>query len=74
MPEAIHNLRGDCFVVIASRYDIAFFMKSPSLQIGSLIFNWGSRTYVMGILNVTPDSFSGDGILSKEDAVNVAIE
>ena len=23
---------------------------------------WGSRTYVMGIVNVTPDSFSGDGI------------
>jgi dihydropteroate synthase len=39
-------------------------MKSPSLQIGNHIFNWGSRTYVMGILNVTPDSFSGDGILS----------
>ena len=39
-------------------------MKSPSLQIGNHIFNWGSRTYVMGILNVTPDSFSGDGILA----------
>jgi len=25
-------------------------------------FAWGSRTYVMGILNVTPDSFSGDGL------------
>ena len=25
---------------------------------------WGARTYVMGILNVTPDSFSGDGLLS----------
>ncbi len=23
---------------------------------------WGTRTYVMGIINVTPDSFSGDGI------------
>ena len=39
-------------------------MKSSSLQIGKHIFDWGSRTYVMGILNVTPDSFSGDGILS----------
>ena len=38
-------------------------MKSSSLQIGNHIFNWGSRTYVMGILNVTPDSFSGDGLL-----------
>jgi dihydropteroate synthase len=23
---------------------------------------WGDRTYVMGIVNVTPDSFSGDGL------------
>ncbi len=23
---------------------------------------WGRRTYVMGIINVTPDSFSGDGL------------
>jgi dihydropteroate synthase len=34
------------------------------MQIGQFTFNWGSRTYVMGILNVTPDSFSGDGLLS----------
>jgi dihydropteroate synthase len=25
-------------------------------------FDWGARTYVMGVLNVTPDSFSGDGL------------
>ena len=49
-------------------------MKSPSLQIGSFTFNWGSRTYMMGILNVTPDSFSGDGIISKGDAVEMAVE
>lgn len=49
-------------------------MKSPSLQIGSFTFDWGSRTYVMGILNVTPDSFSGDGIISKGAVVDVAIE
>jgi dihydropteroate synthase len=27
--------------------------------------DWGTRTYVMGILNVTPDSFSGDGLFSN---------
>ena len=26
------------------------------------LFDWGSKTYLMGILNATPDSFSGDGI------------
>ena len=35
-----------------------------SLAVGNFIFHWGARTYVMGILNVTPDSFSGDGLLS----------
>ncbi|NER81047.1 MAG: dihydropteroate synthase, partial [Leptolyngbya sp. SIO1D8] len=25
------------------------------------LFNWGDRTYVMGVLNVTPDSFSDGG-------------
>ncbi|HJR81033.1 MAG TPA: dihydropteroate synthase [Anaerolineales bacterium] len=49
-------------------------LKFPSLQIGNHIFNWGSRTYVMGILNITPDSFSGDGILTKDDAVRTAVE
>jgi dihydropteroate synthase len=37
----------------------------PPTQIGPCLFEWGSRTYVMGILNVTPDSFSGDGLLAR---------
>ncbi|HEX7498314.1 MAG TPA: dihydropteroate synthase [Candidatus Limnocylindrales bacterium] len=36
----------------------------PATQIGRRLFEWGSRTYVMGIVNVTPDSFSGDGLMS----------
>src|ERR1700752_4969396 len=46
---------------------MTFCFMQP-LQIGKHIFNWGSRTYVMGILNVTPDSFSGDGILALSGA------
>ena len=34
------------------------------LEVANHTFDWGSRTYVMGILNVTPDSFSGDGLLA----------
>ncbi|MCZ2120854.1 MAG: dihydropteroate synthase [Anaerolineales bacterium] len=49
-------------------------MKSPTLQIGNFRFDWGSRTYVMGILNVTPDSFSGDGLLAQTDAVDYALK
>ncbi len=34
---------------------------------------WGTRTFVMGILNVTPDSFSGDGLMSAADAPAAAL-
>ncbi len=35
---------------------------------------WGIKTYVMAILNITPDSFSGDGILQSNSVVESAIE
>ena len=38
-------------------------MQPDKLTIKDHTFAWGQRTYVMGILNVTPDSFSGDGLL-----------
>ena len=31
-------------------------------------FAWGSQTFVMGIINVTPDSFSGDGLADGDHA------
>jgi dihydropteroate synthase len=31
--------------------------------------HWGQRTYLMGIVNVTPDSFSGDGRAATAEAV-----
>jgi len=31
------------------------------LKIGNKVLHWGERTYIMGILNVTPDSFSDGG-------------
>jgi dihydropteroate synthase len=41
-------------------------------DIGGRIFAWSARTYVMGIVNVTPDSFSGDGLLVAGDGDRVA--
>ena len=35
-------------------------------------FHWGERTYVMGIVNTSPDSFSGDGAADIETAVTRA--
>ena len=38
----------------------------PATRIGPAEFRWGTRTFVMGIVNATPDSFSGDGLLAGE--------
>jgi dihydropteroate synthase len=38
-------------------------MHSTALTVGGRTLVWGQRTYIMGILNITPDSFSGDGLL-----------
>ena len=37
-------------------------------NIGGRRFVWGERTYVMGVINVTPDSFSNDGVGGDVDA------
>jgi dihydropteroate synthase len=42
------------------------------LAVRDLRLPWGERTFVMGIVNVTPDSFSGDGVLAPEDALSRA--
>ena len=36
--------------------------------IGGRVFRWGDRTFVMGVLNVTRDSFSGDGLIGADAA------
>lgn len=45
-----------------------------ALTVGSHVLTWGAQTYVMGILNVTPDSFSGDGILASREPVRAALD
>jgi len=36
-------------------------MINEKLKIADRIFEWGKRTYLMGVLNITPDSFSDGG-------------
>ena len=43
--------------------------KIGSTPCGRSVFYWGKRTYVMGVINVSPDSFSGDGLADAEEAV-----
>jgi dihydropteroate synthase len=37
------------------------------------LLSWGARTYLMGIVNVTPDSFSGDGLATPDRSVDEVV-
>lgn len=47
-------------------------MPAP-LTIGGREFRWGARTFVVGILNLSPDSFAGDGLADVDAAVERAL-
>jgi len=38
-------------------------LHRPLTSKPATLFAWGERTHIMGILNATPDSFSGDGVI-----------
>lgn len=44
------------------------------MPVGERLWHWGQGTRVMGILNITPDSFSGDGLADAPDPVAAALE
>jgi dihydropteroate synthase len=35
---------------------------------------WGTRTFIMGIINITPDSFSGDGLMGQNAVLEAALQ
>lgn len=45
-----------------------------SLRLRDAEFQWGARTYVMAVVNASPDSFSGDGIANALQCTAYAIE
>jgi dihydropteroate synthase len=47
-------------------------MPEP-LRIRDLELRFGLRTYIMGIVNMTPDSFSGDGLLAGGEPLDAAV-
>ncbi len=54
---------------------ILFSEKMIKTKIGNKIFEWGKRTYIMGIINITKDSFSEDGLYGEnyiDNAIGLA--
>jgi dihydropteroate synthase len=48
-------------VAVANVEPLARTYRSPVLELRGRRFAWGERTFVMAVVNITPDSFSGDG-------------
>jgi len=44
-------------------------LVASTLAIGPTTFTWGARTYIMGVINTSPDSFSGDGLRTADEAI-----
>jgi dihydropteroate synthase len=45
-----------------------------TITIRNKFFSWGTKTYLMGILNVTPDSFSDGGDFNHSDRALIQVE
>jgi len=82
-PDFVHPTQGQTVSMLLKKQDrsgINIFTpkgKKPMnqiLKINDREFRWGKKTYVMGIINMTPDSFSGDGLQSSDDPVEIAFE
>jgi dihydropteroate synthase/2-amino-4-hydroxy-6-hydroxymethyldihydropteridine diphosphokinase len=72
-PDFVHpQLKRSVAELLAERPDReAIVLYQPNLT--AEWPRWGERTYVMGILNITPDSFSGDGLLQGGQPIAAAL-
>lgn len=75
-PDVAHPVLGQSIAALARRVDLSKVSKHAlrPTRIGRRWFHWGRQTFVMGILNVTPDSFSGDGLMQRADWVAAAVD
>jgi dihydropteroate synthase len=48
-------------------------VRATELTLRGTRLAWGARTHLMGVVNLTPDSFSGDGLIEAEAAVERAL-
>ncbi|MFE9040580.1 MULTISPECIES: dihydropteroate synthase [unclassified Streptomyces] len=48
-------------------------MSAHTTTVGPLEIHWGSRTYILAVINATPDSFSGDGVYATPAAEDAAV-
>ena len=59
-PDLVHPILNESVETLWRRLDGSDLAKVT--PIGNRLWTWGAKTYIQGIINVTPDSFSGDGL------------
>ncbi len=60
-PDVVHPTHQQTIISLLAQTNTDDITPYAPLTTRNSRFDWSSRTYIMGILNVTPDSFSGDG-------------
>ena len=76
-PDLRHPVLGKTVGELLGEVDsagVARYLAGQNEELARRLLPWGTRTFVMGILNVTPDSFSGDGLLGRFDPLAAALE
>lgn len=75
-PELVDPLSRKSVREMVSQIDTSTVEKlGPSSRLKKPVnFVWGVKTYVMGILNITPDSFSGDGVFDDAQTIDHALK
>jgi dihydropteroate synthase len=69
--EALADLAGESGLAelgVAVHAALGIDVPPAPTVLGGRLFGWGERTFVMGVLNVTPDSFSDGGRFPSVDA------
>jgi len=75
-PDYLHPLEKKSIRDLAAMVsrDGVHVVEEKVIKMENSLLDWGKKTYVMGILNLTPDSFSGDSILQEKDPVGFAVQ
>ena len=78
-PDFVNPHNGRTVRQMLSQIDTAGVMQLDHIKLSrphhaqAPLLAWGERTHIMGILNATPDSFSGDGIITTPDFIDTAV-
>jgi dihydropteroate synthase len=59
-----HNRSG-----LLGRGEVKTLAGLGTTRCGDREFTWGEHTYIMGVINMSPDSFSGDGLSNMDEAL-----